>query len=275
MKIALAGKGGVGKTTIAAALIALFAEKGHRIFAVDADPDTNLGSTLGFPPHLLDRLPPVIDMKDLIEERTGKGSYLILNPDVEDILDRFRLQVGSVSLFRMGGVKSAGTQCYCKENAFLKALVSALVLDRDDLVVLDFGAGIEHLTRGTAHGVDLLLVVTEPTRVSAESAATIARLGRQLGVANVKVLGNKIRTEREERFLRESFGDSLLGFIPYDPEVAEAALEPVGPSPAAVSDSPNAHDGAAPLAAHVLNGRLRQALEALYADIGVLAGGGA
>ncbi|RJQ09834.1 MAG: carbon monoxide dehydrogenase, partial [Bacillota bacterium] len=130
MKIALAGKGGVGKTTISAALISLFAEKGHRVLAVDADPDTNLGTTLGLPPEALDRQPPIIEMKDLVEERTGSGAFLVLNPDVDDILSRYSLTFGNVSLVRMGGVKQAGTQCYCRENAFLKALVGSLVLGR-------------------------------------------------------------------------------------------------------------------------------------------------
>ncbi|MCL6581431.1 MAG: hypothetical protein K6U08_07440, partial [Firmicutes bacterium] len=136
----------------------------------------------------------------------------------------FSLTLGNVRLFRMGGVKPAGTQCYCRENAFLKALVGALVLRPEDLVVLDMGAGIEHLSRGTARGVDLLLVVTEPTRVSAQSAATILRLARDLGVPEVRVLGNKVRSERERAFLEETFGPDLLAVLPYDDEVAEAAL---------------------------------------------------
>ncbi len=262
MKIALAGKGGVGKTTISAALIGLFAERGHRVFAVDADPDTNLGVTLGFPSHVLDRLTPIIELKDLIEERTGTGAFFVANPDVRDILDRHAVQVGSVSLFRMGGVKAAGTQCYCRENAFLKALVSSLVLGDKDLVVLDMGAGIEHLTRGTASGVDLLLVVTEPTCVSAESARTIARLGRDLGVPNVRVLGNKVRSERERRFLAETFGHDLVGVVPYDETVAEAALEPAVAGPS----------GPEP-ALGVLRGALRRSLEDLYPTLAGLAGG--
>lgn len=259
MKVALAGKGGVGKTTIAASLINLFAEKGHRVFAVDADPDANLGSALGIPPTVLDRQPPIVEMKSLVEERTGKGSLFVLNPDVDDILDKYRLQFGNVALFRMGGVKQAGTQCYCKENAFLKAVVSSLVLGRKDLVVLDFGAGIEHLTRGTAGAVNLLLVVTEPTRVSAESAATIARLARDLGVPNVRVVGNKVRTKRESDFLAATFGQDLLGAIPYDEAVADAALdgEATGPTGDKAPDVPR--------------GELRQSLERLYPEIARLA----
>jgi CO dehydrogenase maturation factor len=263
MKIALAGKGGVGKTTISAALIALFAEKGHRVLAVDADPDANLGAALGVPTEVLDRQPPIIEMKELVESRTGHGSYLILNPEVDDVLDRFRLRLGSVSLFRMGGVKPAGTQCYCKENAFLKALVSSLVLGREDLVVLDFGAGIEHLTRGTASGVDLLLVVTEPTRVSAASAATIARLARSLGVA-VRVVGNKVRTLRERDFLTATFGEDLADIIPYDEAVAEAALGGQTTDPSGAYVVPR-----------VPRGELRQSLERLYSEIERLAGGSA
>lgn len=255
MKIAVAGKGGVGKTTIAASLITLFAEKGHRVFAVDADSDANLGSALGVPANVLDRQPPIVDMKELVEERTGKGSLLILNPNVDDVLDKYRLRLGNISLFRMGGVKPAGTQCYCKENAFLKAVVSSLVLGRKDLVVLDFGAGIEHLTRGTAGGVSLLLVVTEPTRMSAESATTITRLARDLGVPNVRVVGNKVRTKRESDFLAATFGQDLLGVVPYDEAVAQAALdgEPTGPTGAPTPDVPR--------------GELRQSLERLHPEI--------
>lgn len=258
MKMALAGKGGVGKTTISAALITLFAGKGHRVFAVDADPDTNLGAILGFPPEVLDRQPPLVEMKVLVEERTGQGALFVLNPAVDDILERYRIQAGNVSLLRMGGVKAAGTQCYCKENAFLKALVSSLVLGRDDLVVLDMGAGIEHLTRGTAGGVDLLLAVTEPTRVSAESAATITRLARELGVPEVRVLGNKVRSPREREFLEKAFGADLIGAVPYDEGVAEAALGEPAPEPRGPG---------------LLSGEMRRALEALYPEITRLAGG--
>jgi CO dehydrogenase maturation factor len=273
MKIALAGKGGVGKTTISAALITLFAEKGHRVFAVDADPDTNLGVTLGFPSRSLEALPPIVEMKDLVEERTGKGSFFVLNPQVKDVLDTYAVRAGNISLFRMGGVKAAGTQCYCRENAFLKALVSSLVLGDQDLVVLDMGAGIEHLTRGTAGGVGLLLVVTEPTRVSVESAATIARLGRELGLPNVRVLGNKVRSERERRFLAETFGDDLLGVLPHDEAVAEAALGGFADGDTGSGgDSEGVGEGEGP---SVPRGTLRETLEALSPAIMRLAAGSA
>jgi len=271
MKIALAGKGGVGKSTLSAALITIFAEKGHQVFAVDADPDANLGLTLGFPSSLLNQQPPIVEMKDLIEERTGKGAFLILNPAVDDILDRFRLQCGNISLFRMGGVKSAGSHCYCKENAFLKAIVSSLVLSDEDLVVLDMGAGIEHLTRGTAEGVDLLLVVTEPTRVSAESATTIARLARDMGVPSVRIVGNKVRSERERDFLAATFGEVLLAVLPYDEAVAEAALG--GGEADVPSGQPGAAPAAVPSGPGILRGELRQSLEQVYPEIARLAGG--
>jgi CO dehydrogenase maturation factor len=271
MKIALAGKGGVGKSTLSAALITIFAEKGHQVFAVDADPDANLGLTLGFPSSLLDQQPPIVEMKDLIEERTGKGAFLILNPAVDDILDRFRLQYGNISLFRMGGVKSAGSHCYCKENAFLKAIVSSLVLSDEDLVVLDMGAGIEHLTRGTAEGVDLLLVVTEPTRVSAESATTIARLARDMGVPSVRIVGNKVRSGRERDFLQATFGEDLLAVLPYDETVAEAALG--GGEADVPSGQPGAAPAAVPSGPGILRGELRQSLEQVYPEIARLAGG--
>jgi CO dehydrogenase maturation factor len=262
MKIALAGKGGVGKTTISAALIELYAEKGHRVLAVDADPDANLGAMLGVPADVLERQPPIIEMKELVESRTGQGSYLILNPEVDDILERFRLRLGDISLFRMGGVKGAGTQCYCKENAFLKAVVSSLVLGLEDLVVIDFGAGIEHLTRGTASGVDLLIVVTEPTRVSGLSATSIVRLARSLGVPCVRVIGNKVRTQRERDFLAATFGEDLWGVIAYDEAVAEAALGAEEGNPAGTET-----------VSAVLRGELRLGLERLYPEIQRLTGG--
>ncbi len=226
MKIAVTGKGGVGKTTLAAGLVKLFARHGFHVYAVDADPDISLGTTLGVTAEELAAQPPLIEMKELIKERTGAGGgFYVLNPQVDDILDKYSIEIGNARLLRMGGFKNAGSSCYCPENAFLNAVVNSLLLGKSDVVVLDFGAGIEHLTRGTAKGVDLMLIVTEPTKVSVDTARVIQKLSHETGVPKVKVVGNKVRTDKEKNFLRNSFGqDELLGLLEYDEELWEKSM---------------------------------------------------
>jgi CO dehydrogenase maturation factor len=171
MKIAVSGKGGVGKTTIAAALVKLFSGVNRRVYAIDADPDVCLAAALGIPDDITSELKPLVEMKELIYARTGgEGSYFTLNPEIGDVLDDFCICQDNIRYLRMGGVKKGGSSCYCRENAFLNAIVSALLLDKNDVVVMDMGAGIEHLSRGTARGVDLMLVVVEPGLNSVNTA---------------------------------------------------------------------------------------------------------
>lgn len=226
MKIAVTGKGGVGKTTLAAGLAQLFAQNGHQVYAVDADPDISLGTTLGVSRRQLDAQPPLIEMKELIKERTGKGgAVFILNPEVDDILDKYSIDLGKIKLLRMGAIKHAGTSCYCPENSFLNAIVRSLLLNNDDIVILDMGAGIEHLTRGTSKGVDIMLIVTEPSKVSVDTAKVIQKLAGEMGVPRVKVIGNKIRSPREKAFVESAFpqGD-VLGFMDFDEDLWEKAM---------------------------------------------------
>jgi CO dehydrogenase maturation factor len=220
LKIAVSGKGGVGKTTVSAGLARLFAGKGYHVIAVDADPDASLGMALGIDDKLLAAQRPVVEMKELIKERTGGGGSLFcLNPKVDDVLDRFALKMGEIRFLRMGGIKQGGSDCYCSENSFINALVNSLLLDRDDVVILDMSAGIEHFTRGTAKGVDVIVVVTEPTRISAKTARVVLQLAGELGIKRSIVVGNKIRSQRDLDFLQDRFPDLVA--LPLD----EALLE--------------------------------------------------
>ncbi|MFC1985522.1 AAA family ATPase [Chloroflexota bacterium] len=228
MKIAISGKGGVGKTLLAAMLSKIFAESGYSIIAIDADPDANLAATLGFPQT--EEITPISEMKELIEERTGakpgqSAPYFKLNPKVDDIPEKYALNRNGIKLMRMGRIKKGGTGCYCPENALLKALLTHLLVARDEVVILDMEAGIEHLGRGTAKAVDKLIVVVEPGRRSIETAHSIARLAAEIGLQNVAVVGNKIRNQSDREFLISSLpGFEFLGFIPYDQAIVDADL---------------------------------------------------
>ncbi|MHB1651960.1 MAG: ATP-binding protein [Desulfitobacteriaceae bacterium] len=225
MKIAVSGKGGVGKSTLAANLTRWLARKGVNVMAVDADPDASLGTILGIPEEVLADLKPIVDMKELVEERMGgSGAYYPLNPKVDDILDDYSIPMGQIRFFRMGNIKGGGTSCYCKENSFLHALINSLILGDEDTVILDMGAGIEQLTRGTAQGVDILVIVTEPSKVSVQTVEVIRKLGQELGIPRIVVVGNKVRNQKDENFLRDHFSTEMIGIIPYSEELLEMSL---------------------------------------------------
>lgn len=228
MKIAISGKGGVGKTLIASMLCRVFAGMGFAVIAVDADPDANLAVSLGMP-HA-DKITPVSEMTELIEERTGTksgepGPFFKLNPRVSDIPEKYALKADGVSLLVMGRMKPGGAGCYCAENSFLQALMTHLLLTKDEVVIMDMAAGIEHLTRGTARMVDILLIVVEPGRQSIETALRINTLARELGIKNVAIIGNKLRNIADKDFITSNLhGFKFLGFIPYDPNIATADM---------------------------------------------------
>ncbi|MDP6142081.1 MAG: carbon monoxide dehydrogenase accessory protein CooC [Dehalococcoidales bacterium] len=226
MKIAISGKGGVGKTLLASLLAQTFNKSGYRVIAIDADPDANLAVTLGLPDA--GKVTPISEMKELIEERTetqpGKSNpYFKLNPRVDDIPNRYSLKHNGIRLLVMGPLKKGGSGCYCPENALLVALLAHLLVARDEVVVLDMAAGIEHLSRGTARAVDKLIVVVEPGRNSLETAHRIARLAKDIGLENIAVVGNKVHNQKEREFITSGLtGFELLGFIPYDQTMMDA-----------------------------------------------------
>lgn len=226
MKLAVAGKGGVGKTTVSAGMVKRFAKAGYTVYAVDADPDACLGMALGLPEDRLASLLPVIEMREEIAQKTGGGgAFYSLNPPVDDFLQKYTVISDNVRFFRMGGVKQGGSSCYCRENTFLHALVDNLFLDQKDAVVMDMGAGIEHLTRGTTKGVDVIIVVTEPSRVSVNTAQTVIKLAQDLGVKRIGVVANKVRNEKEKAFVHSQFpSNDVLGFLPYDEGILEVAM---------------------------------------------------
>ena len=229
MKIAISGKGGVGKTTLAAFLCRWFGDLGHTVLAIDADPATNLGAALAIPGA--DSLPPITEMKELITERTGAqpgtmGGYFKLNPKVDDLPEKIAIPDGNIRLMVMGGVQQGGTGCLCPENALLKSLVAHLMLGRGEVVVMDMAAGLEHLGRGTAGAVDRLIIVVEPGRRSIDVAHKIKNLAGDIGLSNLFLVGNKVRGPSDREFLQQALkGFPFIGFIPYDGKIIEADLK--------------------------------------------------
>lgn len=228
MKIAVTGKGGVGKTTFVSILAGLFAREGRDVLAVDADPDSNLGLALGFSEAELDAITPVSAMTDLVSERTGAakdgfGRFFRMNPQVSDIPDRFAREKDGVRLLVMGTVRTGGGGCVCPEHVMLKRIISHLVTSGGGIVIMDMEAGLEHLGRGTAGMVDFFIVVAEPGARSIQTYRRIKKLAGDLGVEKVYVAGNKVRSEEDREFIRARVDEGdLLGFVPYSDAVAEA-----------------------------------------------------
>jgi CO dehydrogenase maturation factor len=228
MKLAITGKGGVGKTTLTALLAQVYADQGRDVLAVDADPSPCLAGALGFPDELRAKLSPIAEMDALIEERTGAkpgtvGGFFTLNPRVDDIPERFSVVHRGVRLLESGSVDLGGSGCICPESAMLKTLFTHLLFRKDDVLLLDMYAGVEHLGRATVDFVDAMIVVVEPTRRSLGTAAQIKKLANDIGLKRLYLVGNKVRNEDEQAFLESETPDlPVLGFLPADLKVQEA-----------------------------------------------------
>jgi len=228
MKIAITGKGGVGKTTLTALLAYAYADRGYHVLAIDADPSPCLGAALGFPQAQLETLTPIARMEELIYERTGAkpgemGGYFKLNPRVDDLPDQFSASHRGIRLLELGAVEMGGSGCICPESAVLRALITHILLRRDELVLLDMYAGVEHLGRATADAVDAMLIVVEPTARSLATAAQIKSLAEDLKLAALYLVGSKVQGPEDQAFIESgSPGLPVLGHLPADPLVREA-----------------------------------------------------
>lgn len=228
LKIAIGGKGGVGKTTVCAVWAELFAESGSDVLAIDADPNTNLASAFGVPSEQSPE--PLIKMKQLIADRTGTekdavGSYFRLNPKVSDLPQKHWVEVNGVKLLVLGAITQAGAGCACPEGAFLKALLTHTILQRQEVVLVDLAAGVEFMGRASVQGIDALVAVVEPGGRSIETAINIARMGKELGIKHVAAVANKITETAQTDVIKSQLKNvALLGSLRYSWSVQEADL---------------------------------------------------
>ena len=235
MKIAVAGKGGVGKTFVSATLSRLLARDGYSVLAVDADPNLNLGYSLGVAYDVADEIVPISDNEALVKEKTGVspeealGSMFNMNPRVNDIVDRFGVNApDDVKLLVMGTVKGGGTGCMCGANAMLRVLLQHMLIQRGEILVMDMVAGLEHLGRGTARRMDAMIVVIEPRMKSVDTVKRILKMAEEIEVETIYAVGNKVMRPKDEAFIREKMnelGVEVISLIPYDQSVADADME--------------------------------------------------
>lgn len=230
MKIAVSGKGGVGKTLIAGVLADHFVKKGFKVLAIDADPSPNLALTVGIPLEQANKIIPVSENTDLIEKKTSTGFSGVyrLSFSVDDIIKDFTVKSPyGMNLLVMGTVKSAGGGCTCPANAVLRELLRYLIVERDEVVVMDMEAGIEHMGRGTAKHVDILLIVTDTSLKSMETAKKIYTLATEFSIKRTFVIGNKVADSEEAESVKNFAHNnklSLLDLIPYDRQILKADM---------------------------------------------------
>jgi CO dehydrogenase maturation factor len=240
MKIAISGKGGVGKTTLAGVMARILANRGRKVLAIDADPDSNLASAIGLPKEILAKLLPIASMTTMIEERTGSkkgtfGAMFKLNPKVDDIPDEMGVSYQGIKLLLLGCIPQGGGGCYCPENVLLKNLVRHLLVKKEEALILDMEAGLEHLGRGSTGYVDALVIVVEPGQRAINTARQIKKLGEDLNIKKIMIVGNKVASEGDRRIIEESLSDfPVLGHMSFNPKILQADKE--GKSPYDMDD---------------------------------------
>jgi CO dehydrogenase maturation factor len=240
MKIAVSGKGGVGKTLVAGVLAEFLARSGFKVLAIDADPAPNLAMTLGIPLAESNKIVPISENKELIESKTNTGFEGVyhLSFTVDDIIEKFAVESPyDVNLLVMGTVKSAGQGCTCPANAVIRALLRHLLVARDEAVVMDMEAGVEHMGRGTAKHVDTMLIVADPGMKALETAKRIYRLANEAGLKRIFLVGNKVASKKGEQSIKEFATHNripVLELIPFDDMLLKADM--LGETPLRYAD---------------------------------------
>ena len=235
MKIAISGKGGVGKTTLAGVMARLLADRGKKVLAIDADPDSNLASAIGLPKDTLSKLLPIASMTSMIEERTGAkkgtfGAMFKLNPKVDDLPDEMGVTYQGVKLLLLGCIPQGGGGCFCPENVLLKNLVRHLLVQREEALIIDMEAGLEHLGRGSTGYVDALIIVVEPGQRAINTARQIKKLGEDLHIKNMMIVGNKINSDQDRQIIEENLSEfPVLGHMSFNPKILQADREGTSP----------------------------------------------
>ncbi len=235
MKIAISGKGGVGKTTVAGCLAKLLSNNGYKVLAIDADPDSNLSSALGIPKEKLQNVTPIAELTKLVEERTGAkkgtfGGFFKLNPKVDDIPSNFCIEHNGIKLLILGTVPQGGGGCFCPESVLLKSLIRYLFLEDKDAIILDMEAGLEHLGRGSTAGMDAFIVVVEPGIRSIQTAQNIKKLANDIGVKDIFIVGNKILSDSDKQFIERNLPDfKILGYFNFNEKIIMADRENKAP----------------------------------------------
>jgi len=230
MKLAITGKGGTGKSTIAGILAHYYKNDGYKVLAVDADPDSNLASAIGIPAEKASQIIPISEQSKLIKERTGAsprqfGQLFKMNPFVGDIPDEFCVDFKGIKLLVMGAIRKGGSGCACPENVLLRSLLSEIILNRDEVVIVDMEAGIEHLGRGTARAIDKMIIIVEPGSRSISTAKTIMRMAKEIDIQSFVIVGNKIQDDKQKDWISKKFSqDQILGMISYHEIIRDADL---------------------------------------------------
>ncbi len=228
-RVAIGGKGGVGKTTVCGVLAQLLAKSGLDVLAIDADPDTNLAAALGATAVQVPE--SIINMKKLISERTGTdknatGAYFRMNPEVGDIPEKYWVEINGLKLFVLGGITRAGAGCACAEGSFLRALLTHTMLNRKEAIIVDLEAGVECMGRSSIEGINALIVVVEPGSRSIETALNISQMAKSLNIKQVSAIINKVTDDSQIEQIRSQLGAiPVLTAIKYTPEIQRADMD--------------------------------------------------